>query len=175
VRKLLVGLSLISATLLISGCSVFYPNWGATSLPEEPAASIETAEESGTSPEPEVSVEPTESPAPEETKTAEPVIERLPANVVILIADAYLDTGMLEVVAQVQGTTEADGTCTMRFIGSDIEKTVTVAAQSASDYTQCFPVEFPLSELPSGSGVVTVTYESEFHFGTSAAKSVVIP
>jgi len=82
----------------------FYPNWGATSLPEEPAASIETAEESETSPEPEVSVEPTESPTPEETKTAEPVIERLPANVVILIADAYLDTGMLEVVAQVQGT-----------------------------------------------------------------------
>ena len=81
----------------------------------------------------------------------------------------------LEVVAQVLGITESSGTCTMRFIGSDIEKTVKVSAQSASDYTQCFPIEFPLSELPSGSGIVTVKYESEFHLGTSAANSVVIP
>ena len=174
-RKLLVGLSLISAALLLTGCSVFYPNWGATALPEEQVVSNETAQGSEATAEPEGSVEPIESAAPEETKTAEPVIERLPAEVVILIADAYLDTGTLEVVAQVLGITESDGTCTMRFIGSDTEKTVTVAAQAASNYTQCFPVEFPLSELPSGSGVVTVTYESEFHLGTSAAKSVVIP
>jgi len=175
VRKLMIGLSLIFATLLLSGCGVFYPNWGATSLPEEPTATIETNPEPEASAEPEVSVEPTASATPEETETSEPAIKQLPADVVILIAEAYSDTGMLEVVAKVQGITESDGTCTMRFIGSDTEKTVKVSAQPASDYTQCFPIEFPLSELPSGSGIVTVTYESEFHLGKSPATSVVIP
>ena len=174
-RKLMIGLSLIFATLLLSGCGVFYPNWGATSLPEEPTATIETNPEPEASAEPEVSVEPTASATPEETETSEPATKQLPADVVILIAEAYSDTGMLEVVAKVQGITESDGTCTMRFIGSDTEKTVKVSAQPASDYTQCFPIEFPLSELPSGSGIVTVTYESEFHLGKSPASSVVIP
>jgi hypothetical protein len=174
-RKFMVGLSLISATLLLSSCSAFYPNWGATSLPEEPTATIETNQSTDASGEPEVSVEPTPTTTPAETETSEPAIKQLPAEVVILIAEAYSDTGMLEVVAKVQGITESDGTCTMRFIGSDTEKTVKVSAQPASDYTQCFPIEFPLSELPSGSGIVTVTYESEFHLGKSPASSVVIP
>lgn len=173
--KLKVVLSLIFATLLLSGCGVFYPNWGATSLPEEPTATIETNQEPEVSADPKVSVEPTASATPEETETSEPATKQLPADVVILIAEAYSDTGMLEVVAKVQGITESDGTCTMRFIGSDTEKTVKVPAQPASDYTQCFPIEFPLSELPSGSGIVTVTYESEFHLGKSPASSVVIP
>jgi|TARA_B110000027_G_C16071243_1_gene279157 hypothetical protein len=174
-RKLFVGASLIFASLVLSGCGVFYPNWGATALPEEPAVTIETNQEAEPSAEPEASEEPTASATPEETETSEPVVNQLPVDVVILIAEAYSDTGMLEVVAQVPGITESSGTCTMRFIGSDIEKTVKVSAQSASDYTQCFPIEFPLSELPSGSGIVTVKYESEFHLGTSAANSVVIP
>jgi hypothetical protein len=175
VRKLLVGASLIFASLILSGCGVFYPNWGATALPEEPVATIETNQEAEISAEPEASVEPKTSSTPEETETPVPAIDQLPADVVILIAEAYSDTGMLEVVAQVQGITESGGTCTMRFIGSDIEKIVKVSAQSASDYTQCFPIEVPLSDLPSGSGIVTVRYESEFHLGTSAASSVVIP
>jgi hypothetical protein len=65
--------------------------------------------------------------------------------------------------------------CKMRFIGSDVEKELEVRAEPSSDYTQCFPIEFPLSELPSGNGVVTVSYDSEFHFGSSSATSVVIP
>ena len=174
-RKLFVGASLIFASLVLSGCGVFYPNWGATSLPEEPLVTVETNQETETSAEPEASVEPTASATPEETETSEPAITQLPVDVVILIAEAYSDTGMLEVVAQVQGITESGGNCTMRFIGSDVEKIVRVSAEAASDYTQCFPVEVPLSELPSGSGIVTVKYESEFHLGTSAASSVVIP
>jgi hypothetical protein len=175
VRKIKVGLSLIFATLLLSGCGVFYPNWGATSLPEEPTATIETNQEPEASAEPEVSEEPTASATPEETETSEPATKQLPADVVILIAEAYSDTGMLEVVARVQGVFESGGTCTMRFIGSSIDRSLTVMAETSSDYTQCFPVEFPLSELPSGSGIVTVTYESELYLGTSSAKSVVIP
>jgi len=175
VRKLLVGASLIFASLVLSGCGVFYPNWGATALPEEPVITFEANQEAETSAEPEASLEPAASETPEETETSEPATNQLAVDVVILIAEAYSDTGMLEVVAQVPGITESGGTCTMRFIGSDIEKIVKVSAQSASDYTQCFPIEVPLSELPSGSGIVTVRYESEFHLGTSAASSVVIP
>jgi hypothetical protein len=174
-RRLLVGASLIFGSLILSGCGAFYPNWGATALPEEPSTTIETNQATATSTEPETSVEPTTSATPEETKTSEPATSQAPAEVVILIAEANSDTGTLEVVAQVPGVTESGGTCTMRFIGSDIEKIVKVSAQSSSDYTQCFPIEVPLSELPSGSGIVTVKYESEFHLGTSAASSVVIP
>ena len=174
-RKLFVGAGLIFASLVLSGCGVFYPNWGATSLPEEPVATIEANQETEASAEPEASEEPTASASPEATETSEPAVAQLPVDVVILIAEAYSDDGVLEVVAQVPGITESGGTCTMRFIGSDVEKVVEVSAQAASDYTQCFPIEFPLSELPSGSGIVTVKYESEFHLGTSAASSVVIP
>jgi hypothetical protein len=174
-RKLFVGAGLIFASLVLSGCGVFYPNWGATALPEEPLVTVETNQETETSAEPEASVEPTASVSPEAAETTEAAVSQLPVEVVILIAEAYSDEGILEVVAQVPGITESGGTCTMRFIGSDVEKTVKVSAQSASDYTQCFPIEFPLSELPSGSGIVTVKYESEFHLGTSAASSVVIP
>ena len=173
--KLKVVLSLIFATLLLSGCGVFYPNWGATSLPEEPTATIETNQEPEASADPKVSVEPTASATPEETETSEPATKQLPADVVILIAEAYSDTGMLEVVARVQGVFESGGTCTMRFIGSGIDRSLTGMAETSSDYTQCFPIEFPLSELPSGSGIVTVIYESELYLGTSSAKSVVIP
>jgi hypothetical protein len=95
--------------------------------------------------------------------------------VTIIMAVAEPDFGVLTVVAQIPGLSESGGMCKMRFIGSDVEKELEVRAEPSSDYTQCFPIEFPLSELPSGNGVVTVSYDSEFHFGTSPATSVVIP
>lgn len=174
-RRILKVSSLAAVTLLMAGCSAFYPNWGATSLPEEPTAIVETTEEPTASEGEEATAEPAATATEEPTETAEPEIIRQDAEVTILIADAFLDTGMLEVVAQVPGLTESDGTCLMRFIGGDTEKSVSVAAQPSSDYTQCFPIEFPLSDLPSGSGVVTVQYESSHHFGVSKPSSVVIP
>jgi hypothetical protein len=50
-----------------------------------------------------------------------------------------------------------------------------VNAEQSSDYTQCFPIEMPLSGLPAGNALVTVSYESERYIGRSAATSVVIP
>jgi hypothetical protein len=85
------------------------------------------------------------------------------------------DFAVLTVVAQVPNLSESDGKCTMRFLGNNIEKVLEVKAEPSSDYTQCFPIEFPLSDLPRGNGVVTVTYDSERHTGVSAATSVVIP
>ena len=174
-RSFLVASGFAMTALLLSGCSVFYPNWGATSLPEEPTGIVASTEATEEPVVEEVTAEPEPTASEEPTETATPEIVRIEAEVTILIADAFLDTGMLEVVAQIQGITEENGTCIMRFIGGDTDKSVSVAAQPSSDYTQCFPIEFPLSALPSGSGIVTVQYESEYHFGTSKASSVVIP
>jgi hypothetical protein len=112
---------------------------------------------------------------PKPTETEEPEIEKVQTEVTIIMAVAEPDFGVLTVVAQIPGLSESGGMCKMRFIGSDVEKELEVRAEPSSDYTQCFPIEFPLSELPSGNGVVTVSYDSEFHFGTSPATSVVIP
>ena len=172
------ALALASATLLIlSGCSVFYPNWGATELPEEPILSaVPTETETVTAePEPTTDTEIEASAEPEPTETEEPEIEKVQTEVTIIMAVAEPDFGVLTVVAQIPGLSESGGMCKMRFIGSDVEKELEVRAEPSSDYTQCFPIEFPLSELPSGNGVVTVSYDSEFHFGTSPAASVVIP
>ena len=171
------ALALASATLLmLSGCSVFYPNWGATELPEEPTLSALPTETEAITAEPEptdIGVE--ASAEPEPTETEEPEIEKVQTEVTIIMAIAEPDFGVLTVVAQIPGLSESGGMCKMRFIGSDVEKELEVRAEPSSDYTQCFPIEFPLSELPSGTGVVTVSYDSELHFGSSPATSVVIP
>lgn len=166
----ILGLALISS-LLLTGCSVFYPNWGATGLPEE----TPSAQTSSDSAEP----TPTEEPSAEEPQPSESPSEEAPAKikveVEILMAVAEPDFGVLTVVAQVPNVSESGGKCTMRFLGNNIEKVLEVKAEPSSDYTQCFPIEFPLSDLPRGNGVVTVTYDSERHTGVSAATSVVIP
>lgn len=151
---------------LLTGCSVFYPNWGAEGLPEEDlitegASPDETPTESQ-------SGEPTETPS----ETAKPKIK---TSVDVLMAVVDEELGVLTVVAQIPNINESDGTCTVKFLGGSVEKTMEVAAEPSSGYTQCFPIELPLSDLPSGNGVVTVTYESERHIGESAATSVVIP
>ena len=171
------ALALASATLLIlSGCSVFYPNWGATELPEEPTMSAVPSETETVTAEPEpTDTEMEASAEPEPTETEEPEIEKVQTEVTIIMAVAEPDFGVLTVVAQIPGLSESGGMCKMRFIGSDVEKELEVRAEPSSDYTQCFPIEFPLRELPSGNGVVPVSYASQFHFGTSPAASVVLP
>ena len=142
------ALALASATLLtLSGCSVFYPNWGATELPEEPTLSAAPTETETVTAEPEPTVtEEEESPEPEPTETEALEIEKVQTEVTIIMAIAEPDFGVLTVVAQVPGLSEAGGTCKMRFIGSDVERELEVKAEPSSDYTQCFPIEFPLSE-----------------------------
>lgn len=176
-RRFLLASSAVLLSLTLVGCSAFYPNWGATGLPEEP----EVTETSSPTEEP--SQEPIESetaePEPSEEPSAEPSEEpsvaAVQTQVDIIMAIAEPDYGVLTVVAQIPGISEAGGKCIMRFIGSDQVATMEVRAEPSSDYTQCFPIEFPLADLPSGNGIVTVSYESDFHFGMSPASSVVIP
>lgn len=174
-RKFLLAVSAVLLCSTLVGCSAFYPNWGASGLPEEPVASI--AQEPVPEVEDSEAAESTE-PVAVETDSAtspEPVLERKQVQVEIIMAIAEPDFGIFTVVAQVQGLAEAGGRCVMRFIGSDKEVSVEVRAEPSSDYTQCFPIEFPLDELPTGNGIVTVSYESTAHFGASPASSVVIP
>lgn len=175
-RRVLLTLSALGLSATLVGCSAFYPNWGATGLPEEPETSV--SEQATAEPEATDTTE-TAEPAATETSepevTTEPEVRRKQVQVDIIMAVAEPDFGVLTVVAQVPGLAEANGRCVMRFIGSDREVSMEVRAEPSSDYTQCFPIEFPLLDLPMGNGIVTVSYESASHFGLSPASSVVIP
>ena len=178
-RRFLLTVAALAVSATLTGCSVFYPNWGATGLPDEPEIT-QTVESSATeteSSEPEQSEEPEAVAEPSESTEESPAaeIKRKQVQVEVIMAIAEPDFGVLTVVAQIPGLSEAGGNCIMRFIGSDKEATMEVKAEPSSDYTQCFPIEFPLDQLPSGNGIVTVSYESEYHFGLSPATSVVIP
>jgi hypothetical protein len=175
-RRVLLALSALGLSATLVGCSAFYPNWGATGLPEEPETSV--SEQATVEPE---ATDTTETAEPEATETsepeatAEPEVQRKQVQVEIIMAVAEPDFGVLTVVAQIPGMAEAEGKCIMRFIGSNKEVSMEVRAEPSSDYTQCFPIEFPLADLPKGNGIVTVSYESAGHFGLSPASSVVIP
>ena len=171
-RNFVKTLMVVAISLTLTGCSVFYPNWGATSLPEPVTESQTVTGEEPTATE-ETQTEPTpeETATPEETK--EPIV-RKEVSVEIIMAVPEPSVGVLTVVAQIPSMSETGGKCIFKYLGNGVSKTMEVKAEPSSDYTQCFPIEFPLKDLPSGNGVVTVSYESEGHFGTSAPTSVVI-
>lgn len=172
--KLFASAGILLASLTLAGCSAFYPNWGATSLPVEPETTVSASAEATAEP----SQTPTETATaettaePEVTETSAPAL--INADVEIVMASPDTDAGVLVVVAQVLGVVETGGKCVFKFIGGSVSKTMEVSAEPSSDYTQCRPIEFPLAELPKGNGVVTVTYTSETHTGVSAGSSVVI-
>lgn len=171
-RNFVKTLMVVAISLTLTGCSVFYPNWGATSLPEPATESQTITEEEPTATEEtQTEATPEETAAPEETK--EPIV-RKEVSVEIIMAVPEPSVGVLTVVAQIPSMSETGGKCIFKYLGNGVSKTMEVKAEPSSDYTQCFPIEFPLKDLPSGNGVVTVSYESEGHFGTSAPTSVVI-
>lgn len=165
--------ALLGASLTLAGCSVFYPNWGATSLPEETQSTSAEPTDTAAEATETATAEPTETAVEPEPSTTE-TVKRKEVDVEIIMAIPEPDFGVLTVVAQVPTLSESGGKCILKFIGGSVEKTLEVEAEPSSDYTQCFPIEYPLDELPKGNGVVTVSYESEGHFGTSAPVSVVI-
>lgn len=177
VKLLLVGIALVS----LSACTAFYPNWGA----ETPQDAFSNETQIG-----DVIEESTESELETETDSTSEVVAEVPEEVAVEVAPevvqtkvrveiysatVYQDEGLLEVIAQGLGFVEDGGSCTLRFISGDQEKSKTVQSGSSSDYTQCSPIDLPLSGLPSGTGVVTVSYESANHTGISEPVSVVIP
>ena len=162
-------LAVATVLLTLTGCSIFYPNWGATSLPEPVTESQTVSPEETVAPEETATPEATAT--PEETK--EPIVRKEIA-VEIIMAVPEPSIGVFTVVARIPSLSESGGKCIFKYLGNGVTKTMEVKAEPSSDYTQCFPIEFPLKDLPSGNGVVTVSYESEGHFGISAPTSVVI-
>jgi hypothetical protein len=176
--RFLLAAAAVTAALTLSGCSVFYPNWGATGLPEEPfdnAQEVPGVIEEET-PEPEVGEEDvavSEQPAEEATSEPQPALASV--NVEIVMAVVEQEFGVLTVIAQIPGIAETGGSCELKFLSGGTERIMKVSAERSSNYTQCFPIELPLDGLPAGNALVTVSYESERYTGRSAASAVVIP
>ena len=153
---LLIGFSLLITTL--TGCTLLYPNWGKpTSSPTDTKTS---------------------DPTPTKTKTGDPT-PTTPAkgNAVVEIMDAsvYQQDGIIQVVAQITNFSEDGGVCTATFTGGGKSVSVSAKAESNAANTQCHPLEINLGGIPSGSGSVSVTYDSATKHGVSSAQAVTIP
>jgi hypothetical protein len=170
----LVALIALSS-LALTSCSVFYPNLGATSLPEESETSQTQTSEPDQAPSETPAGEAAETAEPTASETSAPEIIRKETPVEIIMVQPEPAFGVLTVIAQMPSLSESNGSCTLRFLSGSVEKTLKVQAEPSSDYTQCYPIELPLKGLPKGTAVVTVSYDSDYHFGTSSAQSVVIP
>ncbi|MFM6966769.1 MAG: hypothetical protein ACKOWI_05350, partial [Rhodoluna sp.] len=91
--------------------------------------------------------------------------------------DSGVDTagGVIYGVGEITNVVEDGGTCTLNFIGAGKTKSITGKAESNATDTQCHPLELSLSGLPKGAGLITISYDSPTHVGTSTAVAVTIP
>ena len=146
----------------LGGCALLYPNWETTANPSDPATAP-----SGSSPAPVDTASATASASPSAAK----------AKAQVSFVDSGVDNaaGVIYAVASVSNVVEDGGLCTLTFIGAGKTKTVTGKAEANVTTTQCHPLELSLAGLPKGAGLITVTYESPTHTGTSTAVGVVIP
>lgn len=161
----------------LTGCSAFVPSWNAQPTPiqiDNETDSADVNEEQETDPEPQPEPEP-EQPETEPEPEQPEAIERGSVNVEVVSAMVYEDEGQLEVIAQVFDVVEDGGECTLKLLAGDFSTESTVGANRSSNYTQCAPIDVPLSDLPGGTAVVSVSYLSENSEGESQAVSVVIP
>jgi len=156
-KKIIALVAASGLALMLSGCSLIYPNWGTDQNPSTSQSAQPSESASGT-------------PTPVETNST-----KGEATVVVDQANVDAPAGFLSVVAQVTNFNEDGGTCTLTVQAGNQSKTMSVKAESNVTTTQCFPMEISLSGLPKGTALVTVTYESAAHFGVSAGRSVLIP
>lgn len=148
------------AAISLSGCALLYPNWETTANPSDPATSSSSS-----------------SPAPVETSSPTPSTSPSAAKAQVTFVDSGVDAaaGVIYAVASVTSVVQDGGLCTLTFIGAGKTKTVTGKAEANVTTTQCHPLELSLAGLPKGAGLITVTYDSPTHTGTSTAVGVVIP
>jgi hypothetical protein len=162
-KRLLVAIGAASLALSLTGCDMFYPNWGQKTPPiGTPSASDLPSELPSES----ASVLPSESASP-----STPVKQVAKIN----ILQSSVDSSGISVVAEAQNFSEDGGSCTLTYTNGSVKKSVTVKAEANATDTQCFPMTLPLSGLPKGPGLVTVSYSSTTHLGSSAAIAVTIP
>jgi hypothetical protein len=155
-----------SASLLLavalSGCSILYPNWNTTAKPGDSSAPSSSSSSAVT-----------ESASASPTPTPTVAVKKAQ----IAWVDSGVDTaaGVIYGVAEITNVVEDGGTCTLTFIGAGKTKTVSGKAEVNATDTQCHPLELPIAGLPKGAALITMTYNSPTHVGTSAAVAVTIP
>jgi hypothetical protein len=162
-KKLALAATATLLAVTVSGCSIFYPNWGEKTPPiGTPSASDQpTSIESPSA---------SSSASASETPSQAPV---QPAKINVL--QQSVDSSGISVIAEAQNFSEDGGSCTLTFTNGTVKKSVTVKAESNASDTQCFPMTLPLTGLPKGAGLITITYSSKTHLGTSTAIAVTIP
>ena len=148
-RKVLAASLAISVTLLVSGCSMFYPT--PTPTPTE-------------------TVEPTETPTP--TPTEEPGLTKV--QIGIIDSSAYLDNGYVEVVAEAMEVLEDDGKCTLTLTQGNTVQKVTVGAVQNVTSTVCASMQVPISNFKAADISYSVKYVSSKSAGTSASGTIKI-
>ncbi len=163
-NHLISGFAGVAGTILLTaslaGCSILYPNWGTTAKPADsasPSASTSVAP----------SVTPTASPSP--------TLAQAKAQISLLDSGVDVAGGNVYAVGEVTNVVEDGGVCTLTFIGAGKTKTVSGTAEANATDTQCHPLQIALAGLPKGAGLITISYESPTHKGTSAAVAVTIP
>lgn len=163
-KKFVILATTAASILALSGCSMFYPNWGATALPTATESSSATPTETVT-PTPTASV--SVSPTPTNLASAE---------VQILDASADATAGTITVIAQVNNITESGGSCTATVKDAGVTKTyASVGAEANAASTQCFAITIPLDGLASGTAAVQVSYVSATAAGKSNFFAVTVP
>lgn len=173
--RFLKPLIILGVALPLSSCSVFYPNWGATGLPESEISVTPTQSSPPTESE-SPTVEPTDTatapPTQSATPTPTPTLKK--ATVEILFAMVYPEDGMVEVVAQVPNLSENKGECVLTLAGP-VDLSFTASAEPSSDFMQCQPFDIELTKLTAGSYEAVVEYHSETHSGKSAPYPIEVP
>ncbi len=167
-KKAAFAATLALSVLALAGCSMFYPNWGATGLP----TATETASASGS---------PTETQTPTATATPTDSASPTPTNLIdadVQVLDASVDpsAGTITVIAQVNNVTESGGYCTAIVKDAGVTTSYpAVAAEANAASTQCFPITIALNGLASGTAAVQVSYSSTTASGKSNFFAVNIP
>jgi hypothetical protein len=83
--------------------------------------------------------------------------------------------GVLRVVANVPGIYEDGGICTVKVTDGSVVLQKQNAGESDATSTACGLFTFGLSDLPSGTATIVVSYQSASHTGSSAPTEVTIP
>jgi len=149
----------------LSGCSLIYPHWGATTFPtDSQTATYSAAPSTSASASPTASASATPSTKPVQAATLQ-----------ILQANVDGTAGVIDVVAQVTNTAENGGQCTLSVTSGSVTKTQVVRAESNVDTTQCFPMEVSFAGMPKGAATYRVSYSSVGFVGSTSAQAVTIP
>ena len=167
----------IACALPVAGCSLLNgPAIIVSASPSATASSPSPSVSASPSPSPSATLSPTvaasASPSPSGPIQGAPAGTPVKPEVFLATVDAA--NGVLRVVADVPGIYEDGGTCTVKVTAGTtvVQKHSTGAADVSS--TACGQFVFSLSDLPSGTASIVVSYQSPAHTGTSGVTKVTI-